>query len=350
QFWTERSIGHLAGHLTGQGNISSDPLLAADGFHLTLGSPCINAADPNVSSTIETDIDGQARVQFGGSDIGADEYLYAGPVADAGTDISRRDLKDVTLDGTGSWDPWGQELQYTWYQIEGPSVILEQSDTCFPYFKPTESNIYSFELMVNNGSADSEPDIVRVMVGGNQAPVALAESHRYVGSKFMLDGSGSYDPDEFGQLSFHWQQVSGPAASIADANASAPMVTVTQNNGIQQCLFSLVVTDGDLVSNEALQYVTVVPRWDPARNTLTVRHFDPNKPTIISFGGGDCSVGHAGTISGPLWDENCNNLDLGDKYYVSSYKAYGDILMVFLSAYAPDYCQLIQTAGFSTGG
>jgi predicted outer membrane repeat protein len=350
QFWTERSIGHLAGHLTGQGNIGSDPLLAADGFHLTLGSPCINAADPNISSTIETDIDGQARVQFGRSDIGADEYLYTGPIADAGTDISRRDLNDVTLDGTGSWDPWGHELQYTWYQIEGPSVILEQSDTCCPYFKPTEPNIYSFELIVNNGSVDSKPDIVRVMAGSNQAPVALVESHRYVGSQFMLDGSSSYDPDGFGDLSYYWQQISGPAAFIADANAPTPMITVTQNNSIQQCLFSLIVTDGDLISNEALQDITVVPRWDPTRNTLTVSHFDPNKPTIISFGGGDCSVGHAGTVSGLQWDENCNNLDLGDIYYVNSYKAYGDILMVFLSTYAPDYRQLIQTAGFSTGG
>jgi len=350
QFWTERSIGHPARHSTGQGNISTDPLLAADGMHLTLGSPCINAADPNVSDTVVVDIDGQARVQFGMADIGADEFVYTGPVAKAGRDISRGDLDEVILDGTGSWDPWGHALQYTWQQIEGPLVMLDQSDTPSPSFIPTEPNVYVFELKVNSGSVDSEPDTVSVMTGANQAPVAQTESPRYVGSQFILNGSGSHDPDGFGELRYSWKQISGPAAFMADANVATPLVTIAQKASMQHCVFSLAVSDGDLTSAEALQEITVVPRWDPARNTLKVPHFDPNKPTIISFGGGDCSTGFGGAFSGVQWEKNCNKMDFGAEYHVNSYQDYGDILVAFLSAYAPDYRQLVQTAGFSTGG
>jgi hypothetical protein len=66
------------------GNISADPRFAADSttarFHLTGASPCINAGDPAGDYVGQTDIDGQPRVSYGRVDIGADEFLYRGPV------------------------------------------------------------------------------------------------------------------------------------------------------------------------------------------------------------------------------------------------------------------------------
>ncbi len=58
--------------------ITDDPLLVdpANGdFHLSGGSPCFNAGDPDFQPAIdETDIDEQERVYDGRVDIGADEY------------------------------------------------------------------------------------------------------------------------------------------------------------------------------------------------------------------------------------------------------------------------------------
>jgi hypothetical protein len=74
--------------LWGAGNIDADPAFVApagpDGdpatwedndFHLSAGSPCINAGVPGyVPQPGETDIDGQLRVWQGRVDIGADEF------------------------------------------------------------------------------------------------------------------------------------------------------------------------------------------------------------------------------------------------------------------------------------
>lgn len=58
----------------GPGNIDFIPMLTSDG-HLSIGSLCINAGDPNYNpSPGETDIDKQSRIMVGRIDIGADEF------------------------------------------------------------------------------------------------------------------------------------------------------------------------------------------------------------------------------------------------------------------------------------
>ena len=56
---------------TGHDQPTGDPLLNVDGFHLTSGSPMIDAATTGLSE----DYDGEARPQGSGYDIGADEYV-----------------------------------------------------------------------------------------------------------------------------------------------------------------------------------------------------------------------------------------------------------------------------------
>ena len=62
--------------LDGPGNITQDPRLTPDG-HLTINSPCINAATPGRRMVTGVDMDGEGR-RFGSNvDIGADEYRDA---------------------------------------------------------------------------------------------------------------------------------------------------------------------------------------------------------------------------------------------------------------------------------
>ena len=58
------------------GNISADPLYAGGGdYHITAGSPCI---DLGTDAGVYTDMDGDARPQGVGFDMGADEFAVAG--------------------------------------------------------------------------------------------------------------------------------------------------------------------------------------------------------------------------------------------------------------------------------
>jgi hypothetical protein len=70
--WTHSDIFPFP--VPGTGNLTSDPLFvdpAHNNFHLQLASPVRDAADP--AATLAIDIDGDARPQGGGRDMGADE-------------------------------------------------------------------------------------------------------------------------------------------------------------------------------------------------------------------------------------------------------------------------------------
>ena len=94
----------------------------------------------------------------------------------------------------------------------------------------------------------------------NQIPIANAGSSSTVqpGSKVVLDGTKSYDPNG-DSLSYLWLQLAGgQPVSLSNNNTSTPSFvapSVTNNNII--LTFELVVSDGQANSAPAYNYVTV---------------------------------------------------------------------------------------------
>lgn len=86
------------------------------------------------------------------------------PVADAGEDETVNDGTIVQLDGSGSYDPDGDDLTYAWSQVSGPGVILLQETTVTPTFIATEAGDVVIRLIVNDGEEDSQPDTVTITV------------------------------------------------------------------------------------------------------------------------------------------------------------------------------------------
>ncbi len=195
----------------------------------------------------------------------------------------------------------------------------------------------------------------------NEAPIADAGSSRYAAQEpIVLDGTGSYDPDSSGALSYTWRQISGPTVVIGDTDTATPAVSgFVQTDEIQECEFELVVSDGELTSPPDTVTVTIVPDFGVSTLVLENPPFDADRPTIIYFGGGDCTNGLA--VDGwspftPAWLSRANIIYFPNGYTPDSggnartYYKYGDMIIVHLSAVAPDYKQPIQTTGWSTGG
>jgi hypothetical protein len=189
-----------------------------------------------------------------------------------------------------------------------------------------------------------------------QAPIADAGFSRYAAQDpIILDGTGSYDPDNSGLLSYDWQQISGPSVVISDAESATPTISsFVQTDEIQECEFELVVNDGEYDSLPDTVRVVVVPDFGESNLELQNDSFDPNKPTFIYFGGGNCVTG-SGIWGNPPWVEKANVINF-PTYGPDSggsprtYYKYGDMIIVYLSSVAPDYKQPIQTSGWSTGG
>ena len=190
-------------------------------------------------------------------------------------------------------------------------------------------------------------------------PIANAGLSRYAAREpVVLDGTGSYDPDDSGTLSYAWRQISGPSVVITDANVASPAISgFVQTDEIQECEFELVVSDGELTSLPDIVKVTIVPNFGASTLRLENASFDANKPTVIFFSGGDCVNGYSGHSwnGGSAWMNRANIIGFPSGYTPDSgateqtYYKYGDMIIAYLSAAAPDYKQLIQTIGWSTG-
>ena len=132
------------------------------------------------------------------------------PTADA-TGPSTISFGDgATLDGSGSSDPDGDSLTYTWYidqtQTEDGSTA-DYSDTTmseiieYDFPEPGE---YEATLEVEDEVGDTDTDLVTVVVESND-PVADAgaDDTHTVGFEYTFDATDSYDPDG-SQLTYEW--------------------------------------------------------------------------------------------------------------------------------------------------
>ena len=87
------------------------------------------------------------------------------PVADAGADQNVDTGSSILLDGSGSSDPDGDEIAYSWFFVSvpaGSSAILANFTTVTPSFTADVDGVYEISLVVNDGVLDSETDTINV--------------------------------------------------------------------------------------------------------------------------------------------------------------------------------------------
>jgi hypothetical protein len=175
----------------------------------------------------------------------------ARPVADAGPDQDVALGQTVVLDGSGSTDVDGDPLTYSWALVSvpaGSAAALLAPTSVTPRFTADVPGDYVAQLVVNDGSADSDPDTV-VVSTANGRPVADAGPDRTVAihEVVVLNGSGSSDPDG-DPLAFAWTFVATPAGSTAALLDPGAAITSFVADRPGDYVVQLVVDDGRLDS------------------------------------------------------------------------------------------------------
>jgi len=185
----------------------------------------------------------------------------AAPVADAGGDVEVQVGERAELDGSGSDDPEGAQLEFLWALTEVPSCSGLDSDSIYnqgsatPTVIPDCEGIFLVSLVVSDGLQWSNPDYATIhAVTGNRAPIADAGDALAVppcdGQVAQLDGFGSYDPDG-DEISYEWSLLSAPAdsgtsdASFDDPTLANPSFTWDEAGDYT---FQLQVFDGEFWS------------------------------------------------------------------------------------------------------
>ena len=242
----------------------------------------IKDQDSGVAIAPELPVPGQPNSLSANKDIVIGAIL----TANAGPNQTVDEGDAVTLDGSGSFDPNNDPLEYSWSQTSGPEVDLTGADTASPAFTaPTvsEQTNLVFQLTVT-AAGESGTDTVAIAVRDSEsnAPTADAGPDQTVdeGDAVTLDGSGSSDPNN-DPLAYSWTHGGDPAITITGSDSLSASFTAPNVAANTTITVTLTVNDGTVDVSDALQ-VTITD--------------SPNSPPEVEAGD-DQEVAEGATVS-----------------------------------------------------
>ena len=179
------------------------------------------------------------------------------PSAHAGPDKFVEENTSVTIFGTG-FDSDGDPLTYSWTQISGQTVNLEQDESVIKFTAPdgisNRSLVMTFELVVSDPFGGTATDYVNVSVlPPNTSPSANAGPDTEVNENNLVTLSCTgFDPDG-DPLTYSWTQTAGLAVSISNVNSPTISFLAPSVVDLTTLEFECTVSDGNLSSSDSVK-------------------------------------------------------------------------------------------------
>lgn len=214
----------------------------------------------------------------------ADISVAPGEAVEAGT--------TVTFDGSASTSPTDGTLTYQWALIERPEdseVTLSGDDTAAATLVPDVPGNWSVSLVVNDGSASSNPAHQRITVTAPAQPLAVIRPINGAVPEVViqLDGSGSLPPGDdngdYSALDFAWSLLETPPdseAELDDASSVWPRFTPDQEGRYR---VQLIVQFGELASEPVEQVIEVLAQAAPPTPVATVLTENPLRGQVVQL-------------------------------------------------------------------
>jgi len=225
----------------------------------------------------------------------------AAPVAQAGgPSYVAATGSSITLRGTGSQDPAGGALTYSWVLDTlpaGSTASLSDAATATPSFTPDKDGRYAATLTVTNPAGLRAVQSVTVDVG-NYAPVVVLDRSQAMvlqGGSIMASAASSYSKNNAGTLTYRWAldtRPTGSNASIAAPNGSALNFTpdipgsyyasVTVTDGQVSAVSGVSITVLSATAGTVpLAYKPLLTRFSKSQNKLVVVSTNPNQLHLV---------------------------------------------------------------------
>jgi len=185
--------------------------------------------------------------------------IYIPPVANPGSNQTVTAGATVQLSGAASTDTNGNPLTYSWAVLSQPTggtAVLSNATIVSPTFVANMAGIYVVQLIVNDGTSNSQP--VTVTITANpQPPVVNAGPNQTITlpvNSVTLNGTAT---DNGAALTITWSVVSGPGP----VTFSSPNTAVTNATFTSAGTYVLELTASNSQSSaSATTTVTVNPQ------------------------------------------------------------------------------------------
>ena len=212
------------------------------------------------------------------------------PVADAGPDQIVPESSLVTLDGRDSLDVDDGITSFSWVQIGGNSVALNDATSEQPYFWTTEvgpeGESLTFELTITDSDGLMARDECVVNVTWqNDPPVAVAQDYieAMEHSRVQLDGLMSTDGDD-GIAGFLWTQTEGVPVVLSDPTSARPTFDAPEagEQGITLG-FRLTVSDHGMLqdTDDCLVYIQDADEPTDTVNIIYARYISSRQALYV---------------------------------------------------------------------